>query len=93
MKIHILLHLFLVFAVAQPEYIKRTYAKFDKAMEPWKKYANWKPHQVSTDDGYLITVFQLIDATNSNGGKSSGSVLMMHGTFLDAAAWFWQVDD
>ena len=62
MKTNILLSLLVSYSFAQPTYIKRTYAKFDKALEPWSEYASWSPHQVSTDDSYSITVFQLIDA-------------------------------
>ena len=93
MKLHILIGLLLDSTLAQPEYIKRTYSKFDKSMEPWSLNARWKPHQVSTDDGYILTVFQLIDNQNLFDGKSAGSVLFMNGTFLDAASWFWPLDD
>ena len=34
-----------------------THPKFKEAFEPWKHSATWKPFEIVTDDGYIITVF------------------------------------
>ena len=37
---------------------KSTYAKFENAVDYWSGHIpDWKPHTVTTEDGYIITVF------------------------------------
>ena len=67
------------------------HTKFKEAFDPWKHHATFKPHEIVTDDGYIITVFQLINrpAENRTIEPTKASVLLMNGTFQDAAGWFW----
>ena len=40
---------------------KAPYGKFSKALEVWVDHIpNWTVYDVTTDDGYIITVFKLI---------------------------------
>ena len=56
-------------------------------MKKWENeyYGNWEPHEVVTDDGYVVTVYS-VSCANSN-VKSKGSVLMQSGFWTDAANW------
>ena len=71
---------------------KARHQKFNKAMENWENQYNgdWEPHEVVTDDGYIVTVYSL--SSLSSDGKSKGSILMQGGFWTDAANWLLTQD-
>ena len=59
---------------------KTTYKQWNDALADWGS-PDWKPYEVTADDGAITTVFQLT-------GKTGPSILLMHGSFMEAATWF-----
>ena len=63
-----------------------TYEKFVNAAYYWEDHIpDWKPHTITTEDGYIITVFQL--HSKEYNGESKGSILLQNGLFEDASSW------
>ena len=48
-------------------------------------FNDWIPYEVTAEDGAITTVFQL---TGNTGVNHKGSILLNHGSFMDATTWF-----
>ena len=35
------------------------YSEFAESIEPWADEYGWEPHEVTTDDGYILTLFKM----------------------------------
>ena len=64
------------------------YGAFSLSLASWG-VTDWKPYEITAEDGAITTVFHLTKNMKSFKMMPNGqSVLVMHGTFMDASTWF-----
>ena len=56
-------------------------------LQSWGVF-DWKPYEVTADDGAITTVFHLPQNKKTFKSMNKQSVLVMHGTFMDGSSWF-----
>ena len=56
----------------------------------------WEAHEVTTDDGYILTLFRITADQNGDpvpGQGSKGPLLLQHGFLTDSISWFHFSDE
>ena len=62
------------------------YTRWASAMEKWGY--TWKAFDVTTEDGYILTLFHILGTVDGGAFKpDKGTVLIQHGALQDAAKW------
>ena len=67
---------------------KETYAAFQASVERWGDI-EWSPYTVTASDGAITTLFRLTGNLKPEKKENRKSILLMHGTFMNATSWFW----
>ena len=65
-------------------------ANYDRFSDLMKKQGyDWEQFNVTTDDGYILTTFHLLNKTGETFTKATkGTVLVQHGAGMDGASFF-----
>ena len=53
------------------------YPRFEAFMDQWGY--DWEPHQVTTEDDYILTTFHVLGKKGSSQKATEGSILIQHG--------------
>ena len=71
---------------------KLAYPEFAAAMETAGNNFDWRSHQTTTSDGYILTAWRITVDNASIPDAARGPVLLEHGFYSDGLSWMERDD-